>query len=74
MWIVCLADDSHEISRLIIFENYKKKKKIVKMSSAAVFLGALRVNNVFIYIKKKNQCSIRFLTNIYQYIKIHEGL
>ena len=32
-----LADDSHEISYLIFFENWK-------MSSAAVMIGALRVN------------------------------
>ena len=34
------ADDSHEISRLILFE---KLKKYFKMSSAAVLIGALRV-------------------------------
>ena len=41
MWIVCQADDSHEISRLVFFE---KLKKYFKMSSAAVVIGALKVN------------------------------
>ena len=41
MWIVCQADDSHEMSGLVFFE--KKKKK--KLSSAAVVIGALRVKN-----------------------------
>ena len=27
MWIVCLADDTHELSTLIFSENQKKKKK-----------------------------------------------
>ena len=44
MWIVCLADDSHEIARRVFFEKLKKKKKKFKMSSAAVVIGALRVN------------------------------
>ena len=38
MWIICLTDDSHEMSRL-----YSLKKK-VKLFSAAIVIGALRVN------------------------------
>ena len=34
MWIVCLADDSHEMLSLIYSEKYEKKKKI-RMSAAA---------------------------------------
>ena len=33
MWIVCKADNSHEMSGLISYENYKQ---LIKMSSAAV--------------------------------------
>ena len=40
-----LADDSHEISRLVFFE--KLKKKYFQMSAAAVVIGALRVNIKF---------------------------
>ena len=36
MWIICLADDSHEMSRLIFSEKYNKK---IKMSSPAVLLA-----------------------------------
>ena len=42
MWIICQANDSHEISGLVFFE--KLKKIYFKMSSAAVVIGALRVN------------------------------
>ena len=35
MWIVCLADDSHEISRLVFL--WKKKKKKNRMASATNF-------------------------------------
>ena len=39
----CLpADDSHEISYLIFFENWEKMS--LNLSSAAVMIGALRVN------------------------------
>ena len=37
-----LADDSHEISYSIYFENLERCQK--KLSSAAVLIGALRVN------------------------------
>ena len=39
MWIICLADDSHEMSRL-----FSEKKKKKKMLSAAVVIGTLKVN------------------------------
>ena len=38
-----LADDSHEISYLIFFQNLKMSKNL---SSAAVVMGALRVKNL----------------------------
>ena len=40
IWIVCLADNSYEMSGLISFEKLKK----MKMSSAAVVIGTLTVN------------------------------
>ena len=56
MWIVCQADNSHEMSRLVFSENKKKKKKKKKkkMSSAAVLIGTLRVkiSNETCVIKK----------------------
>ena len=39
MWIVCLADDSHEIPSIIFSEKYKKEKL-----SAAAVISTLRVN------------------------------
>ena len=45
MQIVCLADVSHGMLRIIFFEKWKKKKKI-KMLSAAVVISAFRVNAV----------------------------
>ena len=41
MWILCLAEDSYEISSLIFTE--KHWKKYLWMTSAAVVIGALRV-------------------------------
>ena len=38
MWSICLTDDSQEISRLSSLKNLK-----VKLFSAAVVIGALRV-------------------------------
>ena len=43
-----LADDSHEMSRLV-FSGKKKKKK--KVSSAAVVNGALRVKSVLFFFR-----------------------
>ena len=43
IWILCLAEDSHEISSFI-FSLKKKGKKYSWMSSAGVMIGALRVN------------------------------
>ena len=40
MWIICLADDSHEMSSYFLWQNMQKKKK---MPSAAVVINALRV-------------------------------
>ena len=44
---IFLADDSHEISRLVFFE--KLNKKYFKMSSAEVVIGALRVNKSMLH-------------------------
>ena len=43
MWIVCLADNSHEMSSFIFSEKKKKKKKF-KVSSAADAISAYMVN------------------------------
>ena len=43
MWIICQADDPHEMWRFIFFENYLRKKKKKKKLSAAVVSGTLRV-------------------------------
>ena len=40
MWILCMADNSHEMSIYFL----EKKKKKFNMSSAAVVIGALSVN------------------------------
>ena len=44
MWVLCLADNAHEMSWLI----FLKKKKKNRMGSAANLLGILRVNTGFI--------------------------
>ena len=45
MWIVCQADDSHEISRLVFSEKKNKKKtNILERRLVQILLGALRVN------------------------------
>ena len=41
MWIVCQADDLHEISRLVFFEKIKKNKN--KCRLLQIVHGALRV-------------------------------
>ena len=41
MWIICEADDSHEMSSLIFSEKKKKKK-----SSAAVVISTLSVKKI----------------------------
>ena len=41
MWIVCLADNSHEISRLVFSEKWTKHFECLLQ----ILLGALRVNN-----------------------------
>ena len=40
-----LADDSHEISYLIFYR--KLVQRLQNLSSAAVVIGAIRVNNIF---------------------------
>ena len=46
MSILCLADDSHEISSLVFSVNTKKKKKKkIKMPIVAVVISTLRVEN-----------------------------
>ena len=44
-----LADNSHEISYLILLIS---KKNFAKLSFAAVVIGALRVNNLLYFTKK----------------------
>ena len=46
MYIVCQADDSHEMSRLVFSEKKKIKKNKNKLASAADVIGALRVKSV----------------------------
>ena len=48
MWIVCLVDDYHKMSSLIFSE--KKKQEYLKVSSAAIVRGALRINQYRIFI------------------------
>ena len=49
MGILCLAEDSHEISSLI-FSEKKKKKKYARLLPAAVVIGALKVKAVRILL------------------------
>ena len=44
MGIICLADDSHGMSRLDFSEEKKMEKKKLKLLSARVVIGTLRVN------------------------------
>ena len=41
MWIICKADDSHEMPKLIFSE---KSIEEIRMSSTAVVTGVLRAN------------------------------
>ena len=43
MWIICLAEDSHEISRLIFYEKLKNNKNKIKMLFATVVIDAIMV-------------------------------
>ena len=52
MWIISQADDSHEMSILVFSE---KKKKV---SSAAVVIGALRINSAFYVVTLLNGTTI----------------
>ena len=60
MWILCLAEDLHEISSLILSEK-KTKNKYLWMLSAAVVFGTLRVKPHQVLkenaLKKWNQSS-----------------
>ena len=49
MQIVCLADDSREMLRLIFTEKKRKKRKYFKMSFAVVVIGTFRVKG-YIYL------------------------
>ena len=46
MWIVCLADNSHEISSFIFSEKFKKERKYFRMLSATAVTGIFMVNLV----------------------------
>ena len=59
-----LADDSHEISYLIFFRKLGKMSQ--NLSSAAVVIGALRVNA---FVKKKLLSSADFLQNYFFFSK-----
>ena len=41
MWIICLADNSHEMSILIFFEKYEKWKKKSKYHLLQLWLAPL---------------------------------
>ena len=43
MWIVCWADDSHEMPSLIFSEKKMEKKKNPNVPFALAVIGALRV-------------------------------
>ena len=45
MWIVCQADDSHEISKLVFSE--KKKKKNLDCHLLQILLGALSIKQAY---------------------------
>ena len=63
-----LADDSHAISYLIFFQ--KLGKMLQNLSSAAVVIGALRVNQLLVYCKFENS-SKKFFRNT---IRVSNGL
>ena len=51
MWIVCLADNSHEMPRLIFSEKYKKE---LECHLLGILFGVLRVHiavDFILYIK-----------------------
>ena len=61
MWIICIADDSHEMSRLIFFEKQKRIKNIVCCSCDDTL--------------KVNVCNMSFQTFIYfKQVKITDGM
>ena len=56
MWIICLADDSHEMSKLIFLEI---KKKYLKMVHAAGVIGFLIVNKDYVGVQA-GHCSLQY--------------
>ena len=56
-----LADNSHEISYLIFFQKLGKMSE--NMSSAAVVIGALRINSV--HNMHANTCKSHLTNSIY---------
>ena len=48
MWIVCMADNSHEMSFIFSesWKKYHKTKKKIKMTSAAIVTGILGIKSV----------------------------
>ena len=57
MWIICKADDSHEMSSYFLW----KMKTKIKMSSAAVLISTLSVKNDAILILSSLQCKMSAL-------------
>ena len=53
-----LADNSHEISYLIFLENIKKTSQ--NLSSAAVVIGALRVNDFLCFQRERCKLGKRY--------------
>ena len=46
MWIICWADDSHEMSALFPWQKNIKQQNIrkkIKMSSAAILISTLKI-------------------------------
>ena len=58
MWILCLAEDSHEISSLIF--SLKKKNEKVFMNGV---MGALRVNSFRLQILKNTKFKLYHIQN-----------
>ena len=67
MWILCLAEDSLETSSLIFSE--KQWKNIVWMLSAAVVIGALKVNSLS-YLESCEQVALTVHT-AQVYLSLH---
>ena len=64
MWIVCQADDSHEMSRLV-FSEKKKNKNILECRLLQIVLGASTVKSYLLkgyryLLRKKNEMFNKF--------------